>query len=197
MHIYPKYEPTIDPARKESDHIKGTVSYENWKSVVLPIRLVQSILKALDQSCMWTSLELILQVVHFFRCGDFILVSTGNMDIASTTVQKTQKSRTLMLICLKSVTVLVNAIQLDWARFRNRTSLPVVVWICLAQGVALLGGVAYLGEVCHCRGGLWNPLLESQFSFGCLGIKMENSQLLLQYNVLLHAAMLPAMMIMD
>ena len=30
----------------------------------------------------------------------------------------------------------------------------VVVGICLAQGVALLGGVALLEEVCHCGGGL-------------------------------------------
>jgi hypothetical protein len=30
----------------------------------------------------------------------------------------------------------------------------VVVGICLAQGVALLGGVALLEKVCHCGGGL-------------------------------------------
>jgi hypothetical protein len=33
----------------------------------------------------------------------------------------------------------------------------VVVWICLAQEVALLGGVALLEEVCHCGCGLWDP----------------------------------------
>jgi len=40
----------------------------------------------------------------------------------------------------------------------------VVVWICLAQEVALLGGVALFGvgvamleEVCHCGGGQWAP----------------------------------------
>jgi len=31
------------------------------------------------------------------------------------------------------------------------------IWICLAQGVALLGGVALLEEVCHCVSGLWDP----------------------------------------
>ena len=29
-----------------------------------------------------------------------------------------------------------------------------VVCICLTQGVALLGSVALLEDVCHCRGGL-------------------------------------------
>jgi hypothetical protein len=33
----------------------------------------------------------------------------------------------------------------------------VVVWICLAQGVVLLAGMALLEEVCHCGGGLWVP----------------------------------------
>jgi hypothetical protein len=31
------------------------------------------------------------------------------------------------------------------------------IWICLAQEVAQLGGVALLEEVCHCVGGLWDP----------------------------------------
>jgi hypothetical protein len=33
----------------------------------------------------------------------------------------------------------------------------VMVCICLAQGVALLGSVALLEEVCHCRGRLLRP----------------------------------------
>ena len=33
----------------------------------------------------------------------------------------------------------------------------VVVWICLAQGVALLEGVAFLEYVYHFGGGLWGP----------------------------------------
>jgi hypothetical protein len=44
-------------------------------------------------------------------------------------------------------------------------TMAVVVWVCLAQKVALLGGVAFLsrcslvgGRVCHCRGGQWDPL---------------------------------------
>jgi hypothetical protein len=32
----------------------------------------------------------------------------------------------------------------------------VVAWICMVQGVALLGGVALLLKICHCRGGLWD-----------------------------------------
>lgn len=35
---------------------------------------------------------------------------------------------------------------------------PVMVCICLVQGVALLAGVALLQEVCHCGGGLGDPL---------------------------------------
>jgi hypothetical protein len=32
-----------------------------------------------------------------------------------------------------------------------------VVLICLAQGMALLGGVILFEEVCHCGVGLWDP----------------------------------------
>jgi hypothetical protein len=68
-------------------------------------------------------------------------------------------------------------------------------------------------EVCHCGGGLWRspPMLRlypfrgelppscsrTAVSPDCLSIKMQNYQLLLQHHVCLHAAMLPAMMIMD
>jgi hypothetical protein len=43
--------------------------------------------------------------------------------------------------------------QLTWTQF-SRT---VIVWICLARGVALFGGVALLELVCHCGRGLWDP----------------------------------------
>jgi len=36
--------------------------------------------------------------------------------------------------------------------------LNVMVYICMAQGVALLEGVTLLEEVCHCEGGLGDPL---------------------------------------
>jgi len=32
-----------------------------------------------------------------------------------------------------------------------------MVFICLAQGVALLEGMALLEEVCHCGGGIGDP----------------------------------------
>ena len=47
-----------------------------------------------------------------------------------------------------------------------------VVWICLTQGVALLGGVALLEEVCHCWGGLWDlppSFLEVSFLLSAFG----------------------------
>ena len=41
------------------------------------------------------------------------------------------------------------------AQFKNKKQNPsVVIWMCLAQEVALLGGVALLEEVSHCGGGL-------------------------------------------
>jgi hypothetical protein len=44
------------------------------------------------------------------------------------------------------------------SHYENQYS-GVVVWICLAKGMALLGGLALLDEVCHCMGGLWGPPL--------------------------------------
>jgi hypothetical protein len=40
----------------------------------------------------------------------------------------------------------------------------VMVWICLDQRVALLGGLALLEEVCHCAGG---PSVEESVLIGC------------------------------
>ena len=35
--------------------------------------------------------------------------------------------------------------------------MSVIVWICLTQGVTLLGDVTLLEEVCQCMGGFWDP----------------------------------------
>jgi hypothetical protein len=64
-------------------------------------------------------------------------------------------------------------------------------------------GVALLEKVCHCVGRLEGLLVlelcpvPKRPSTGCLQIKMQNSQLLLQHHVYLDTAMLPAMMIVD
>ena len=70
----------------------------------------------------------------------------------------------------------------------------VMVCICLAQGVAVLGGVALLEWVCHCGHGLLDPhpscpeasILLAAF----IQMKMYNSQLLL-YHACLDVAMFP------
>jgi hypothetical protein len=54
-------------------------------------------------------------------------------------------------------------------------------------------------EVCHCGLGFKTFLLAAreQSSPGCLLIKMQNSQLLLQHHAYLDVAMFPSMMTMD
>jgi hypothetical protein len=42
-------------------------------------------------------------------------------------------------------------------KIRKITMTSVVVGLCLAQGVALLGGVTFLEEVCLCGFGLCDP----------------------------------------
>ena len=46
---------------------------------------------------------------------------------------------------------------LDWVPASGCIYTYVVVCICLAQRVALLGGVDLLEEVCHCGDGLSDP----------------------------------------
>jgi hypothetical protein len=43
-----------------------------------------------------------------------------------------------------------------WIKRLTKT-IYAVVWICLAQGVAPLWGMALLKELCHCGSGLWDP----------------------------------------
>ena len=49
-------------------------------------------------------------------------------------------------------------ISLSSIYLKESMSTSVMISICLAQGVALLGGMTLLEEVCHCRHGLLDPL---------------------------------------
>ena len=64
-----------------------------------------------------------------------------------------------------------------------------MVCVCLAQGVALLGGVALLELVCHCGRGLYTLTLTAWKQLP-LEQEVELSQLL-QCHACLDAAMLP------
>lgn len=68
-----------------------------------------------------------------------------------------------------------------WPSLRSCTS--VVVWLCLANGVALLGGVGLLEELCHCGSGIWDPppscletsLLQATFISRCRILSASSS----------------------
>jgi hypothetical protein len=55
-----------------------------------------------------------------------------------------------------TLTIALRSLSLEDCKFKASLDyiVSVVVCICLAQGVALLGDVAFLEEVCHCGRGL-------------------------------------------
>ena len=66
----------------------------------------------------------------------------------------------------------------------------------LGQGVALVGGVALLEEVCHCGDG-HGDLLPSYLESVCSWLSLVKGVHLLQCRACLNTAVFPSLMIMD